>query len=79
MALTELEFYEYFLSHDEELRRTKKALIRRLKSDIMDTVAYDMLRVINARIDERVTIYNDLKRYFHDREIEEYMQYMSRE
>lgn len=62
--LDELTFYQYFLNLDDELYRHRKNLEKRVKNNVYDFGAYDLLREINARIDEHQKIYNDLKGFF---------------
>lgn len=62
--LDEIAFYQYFLNLDDELYLKRKQLEKRIKANVYDYAAADMLRDINARIEEHHKIYNDLKAFY---------------
>ena len=66
--LDTISFYEYFYKLGDDLFHKKKELERRLKYNLGDYVAYDMLRDINTTLNAYRRVYNDLKGFYDNRE-----------
>lgn len=62
--LDELTFYQYFYKLNDDLYHQRKLLERRLKNNLYDFTAIDLLREINARIEQSKKIYDDLKGFY---------------
>ena len=60
-------FYQYFLQLDNDLFHEKRLLEKRLKQNLGDYAAYDLLRDINTTLNSYRRVYNDLKPFFDDR------------
>ncbi len=62
--LDELAFYQYFYKLNDDLYHQRKLLEKRLKNNLYDFTAIDLLREINARIEQSKKIYDDLKGFY---------------